>query len=162
MTKSQLVWGLAINLLASSLFVGLLLPLVRRLWAWMNRPSPLTPRDKGRLVEQIAMMEADLKKLNHYAEHAKDIFLLMIRLVVIDLFACVLFFYTVAVRPNTLGDLSSLATALSFMLATLTTTVIFYLSDRLSDQKINDQRAAVAGRIADAKRKLQAPINEHV
>jgi hypothetical protein len=156
MTKEQILWSLGINLFV--LVVGIVVsPLLKRLWERANQPRPLSPQDKGALVAQIGMMEADLEKLNHYAAHPKDIFLLLIKLSLIDVLVGVaavgifhFFPYSENGTPNPLG-------ILLVVVVVLFSALIFYLTHRLSDENIDEQRASVSVRIEDAKRKLNTP-----
>jgi hypothetical protein len=66
MTAAQIAWQVVIGLFL--LVVGMALqPLFKRAWGWLNRPTPLSPGDKGKLVEQIALVESELERLNHFA-----------------------------------------------------------------------------------------------
>src|SRR6266496_1048058 len=84
MTREQIIVNVVI-----AVFVGLFLivvgavlnPLLKRMWARMNRPSPLTPQTKGQLVTNLAMYEDSLERLNYLSTDAKDLFLYLIQLV---------------------------------------------------------------------------------
>jgi hypothetical protein len=158
MTKVQILWNLGLGLVL--FVVGLVLsPLLTRMWAWMNKPRPLTPQDKGALVAQVGMLEAEQAKLNHYKAHPKDIFLLLIQLALIDVLvgaSAVGTFHFYPFRedgnPNPLG-------VVMVVFVLLISFVIFYLTHRLSDKNIDTQITNVLYRIDEAKRKLNAPTN---
>jgi hypothetical protein len=74
MTREQIIWQIVIGLFL--LAVGAVLqPIFKRLWARMNRPSPLNPSEKGSPLTQITMQEQALERLNHFSTHSKDLFL---------------------------------------------------------------------------------------
>src|ERR1035441_9205947 len=84
MPREQIVWqvGIGLFLLAVGAVAG---PLLKRVWAWMNRPKPLTPQTKGQLVTSIAMQEKVLERLDYYSTHSKDLFLYFFQVAMIAL-----------------------------------------------------------------------------
>lgn len=63
MTHEQIIWQIGIGLFLIVLG-AVLVPLFKSAWAWMNRPTPLSSKDKGKLLEQITIQEHPLERLD--------------------------------------------------------------------------------------------------
>jgi hypothetical protein len=85
MTKAEIELGVVLMLVGAVLGT-ILTPLLNRLWAYMNRPVPLTPQTKGQLMVTIAMYEAQLERLVHLNTNAKDLALYMFQIVFLGSF----------------------------------------------------------------------------
>ena len=159
MTVEQIVWQILIGLFL--LAVGAILrPVFNRVWGWMNRPAPLSPRDKGKLVEQIATMENTLEELDHFTAHPKDLFLLMIQLLMGALLSCIVAVCLYVCKPAFLGFFRELDTLMIVFLAIMLCIAGILLAWRMSDRNIDALKSALRKRIDEARIKLNTPISE--
>jgi hypothetical protein len=149
MNKQQIIWQIVIGLLLLAWEV--LKPLLERMRAWVNRPSPLSPKDKGKLLEQILMQEQALERLNHFSQHPKDLFLFLYQVA-----GVALLFFMAAVCTQFYGGpgLLLLFVTLSAMMVLLG----ILEASRMSDKKIEATRAGIQKSIDDAKQKLNTPV----
>jgi hypothetical protein len=161
MTRDQIIWQVGIDLLM--VVVGMILqmflqPLFKRVWTRMNRPGPLTARDKGKLVEQITMQEHALERLNYFSSNPKDLFLYLysVALTALLLFIIALCFYLAIPKLP-------LALTLPLISILVSLSVLFFIMGvveaiRLSDDKIDAHKEIIRKSIEDAKKKLNTPV----
>jgi hypothetical protein len=154
MTKQQIIVTLIISIVATGL-IELLKPAFKALWAWMNRPTPLTLQGKVALANQVELQELQLERLNHLSRHSKDVYLYLFKLglaiFMLVSAAVFLFFYTVYEPLSTVLSLFLLFTALLFCF------VAFVEADRLSAKNIEATKAKVEKFISEGRAKLNIP-----
>jgi len=152
MTAAQIVWQIIIGLFL--LVMGSVLgTLFKKMWARMQRPTPLSPQDKGRLVEQIAMQEYELEKLNHFVAHPKDLFLFLFQLLIYVLLSFVASFVIYA-TPTLLGKFRYPDLTLMLLCGVLLCVACILLARYYSDKRIDANRRVIEKRIDEAKSKL--------
>lgn len=124
----------------------------------MNKPAPLSPRDKGTLVEQIATMEYGLEQLNYFGAHPKDLFLLLFQLLVGALLSCIIAVCLYAYHPAFLGVFLAADTLMLVLIAIILCLFGILFARRMSDKNIEANKDAIRKRIDEAKNKLNMPI----
>jgi hypothetical protein len=156
MTREQIIWQIAIGLFL--LVLGAVLgPLFKSAWAWMNRPTPLSPKDKGKLLEQITMQEQALERLNYFSSHSKDLFLYLYQVAITALLLLIAAVCIYAFLPLPRVEALLLCT---FMVAfsVLFCIMGFVEAGRMSDKKIDANKETIKKSIDEAKRKLNMPV----
>ncbi len=157
MTGAQVVWQVVIGLFLLAVW-EVVQPLFKKLWSRMNKPAPLSPRDKGNLVEQIATMEYGLEQLNHFAEHPKDLVLLLFQMLMGAFLSCIVAVCMYAYHPKFLGPLIGADILLLVLVAVVLCLSGILIARRMSDKNIDANRGALLKQINEAKSKLQTSI----
>jgi hypothetical protein len=153
MTREQILWGLGINLF--SLIVGATLaPLFKRVWEVVRTPGPLSPRDRGKLVEYIGTMEYELNRVEHFIQHPKDLYLLLFRLAMITVASSALAFTIYVAQPSFLGPFVGIEVVALLFVPLVVSLISIYIAYRFSDENIRTYRDAVRQRIEEARAKL--------
>jgi multisubunit Na+/H+ antiporter MnhG subunit len=153
MTREQIFWGLGINLFA--LVLGAILsPLFKRAWNAIRTPGPLSPRDRGKLVEYIGTMEYELNRTEHFIQHPKDLYLLLFRLTMITLASFTLAFTIYVSEPSFLGPFVKREVVALLFVPLFVSLLSIYIAYRFSDENIHTYRDAVRRRIEEARAKL--------
>lgn len=154
MKLGQIAWELGIGLFL--ILVGAVVsPLLGQLWKWMRRPGPLTPRDRGQLVEYVGTMEHELKRTEHFIKHPKDLYLLLFRVVMIAVASLTLAAAIYIFRPPLLGPYCGTEVLALLFLAFFASLTSIYIAYRFSDEKIHTYREGIQRRIEEAKAKLE-------
>jgi Trk-type K+ transport system membrane component len=155
--------------LGLKLMVGLVLmvvgavlgPLFKRIWEWMNRPTPLTPQTQGQLVTSRAMAQASLDRLNYLSTHPKDLFLYLVQLVMAALLfidmALLLYVSKQLAHNGTPADLSLVLILFVLVVAGVMCTIGLLEAGRLSDKKINPLKERIQKSIDEINNKLSPP-----
>jgi hypothetical protein len=159
LTAQQVLFQILIGLFL--IVVGAVLqPLFQRLWAWMHRPGPLSPRDKGKLVERIAMLQSQLEQTNHYIAHPKDVFVALFQLVMTT-FICVTAAFGIYVfQPRFMGIFLYPNMFLLIAFAVMLSVVGIFSVQNLSDKNIDAHKASIQKQIDEATRKLNTPVQD--
>ena len=153
MTREQIFWSLGINLFV--LIVGAILsPLFKRAWDAIRTTGPLTPRDRGKLVEYIAKMEIELERTERFIRHPKDLYLLLFRIAMITFASFTLAFALYAFQPSFLGPFVKLEVVMLLFLVVFASLISAWIAYQFSDENIRVYRDAVRQRIEEAKAKL--------
>jgi hypothetical protein len=130
--------------------VGMVLqPMLTKMWAHINKPAPLSPRQKGSLVEQLALLETTLETRDHYKKHPNDLLLAMFQMVFMEIILL-----TVAIcLPLYFPAL--IAFGVIFILVTLLFGVLgFIMAVQLSERNSESGRQKIVKSIAEIKGKL--------
>jgi len=156
--NTKLVWvyiGIGVT---ANLITGLLKPLLKVLWARMNKPAPLTLKDKVQLAEQIEMQKRYMERLNHLAANPKDLYLYLFQLALV-VFLCIsaaecLFIWGLiwGLKEAIVGVLVLFVFALALSIVALVE------AKRLSAKNIERTKATVQKSIDDATSKLNLPL----
>jgi hypothetical protein len=160
MSRVQIVGEILIGLFL--LIVGAVFgPLFKRLWQWFNRPSPLTPQTRGELTTQLAISEGALSRFNYLGSNQKDLFLYLIQLIFFVLF-CSIFAVMLYISPQlTPGDpyirLHLVAFYIFLILADLVCLLGMIEASKMSDKRLDGEKARVQKRIDDIKKLLNPP-----
>jgi uncharacterized membrane protein YagU involved in acid resistance len=156
MTPEQIIWQIGIGLFL--LVLGAVLgPLFKSSWAWMNRPTPLSPKDKGKLLEQITIREQALERMNYFSTHSKDLFLYLyqVSIVALLLFVVAMCVYAFIPLPRVEAFLLFIfLVALSVVFCIMG----FVEASRMSDKKIDAYKETIKKSIDEAKRRLNTPL----
>lgn len=130
--------------------VGMVLqPMLKKVWVHLNKPGPLSPREKGNLVEQLAQLEATLENRDHFKNHPNDLLLLMFQLVFLETILLSLAICLPLYFP------SFTAFGLIFiLLALLFGAVGFAMAVQLSERKSEGGRQKIVKSIADIRAKI--------
>ena len=158
MTRAEIIGSILINCFV--LIVGAICsPLLKKLWARMNRPSSLTPATKGQLTKLVAETELALEHLNYLDTHPKDLFLYFIGLVLTILFLAISA-AAIYVAPmyflHPYMNVRGLAIFLILALGDLLCIAGIVESSRLSDKRIQGQRDRLQNAIDETKKKLNS------
>jgi len=154
MTREQIVGEFVLGIVL--IIVGIVLqPLLKKIWAWMNKQGPLDAKSKGRLYESLSMTEDSLKRLDHLSAHPKDLFLYLIQLVLATFFSLIVAFCLYVFSRFMPAAPSYLPIILVFVcLAAVFCVVGLVEANRLSDKKIDDTRQGLQKTIDDIRKKL--------
>jgi hypothetical protein len=160
MTRAEVIASILINFLV--LTVGAASrPLLKKLWAKMNEPSPLTLQTRGQLISYLGFYEEALARLNHLATNTKDLFLYFMQL----LFAALCFSISAALayvlslvhwRSNYV-DAHLLVLILLLLPADGVCIVGWIQASKMSGKKIEVQKARILKNIADIQKRLNPP-----
>jgi hypothetical protein len=153
MTREQILWQIVIGLFLLVVW-ELFRPVLRIMWARMNRPRPLSPQDRGKLTEQLAMQERELERLNHFAAHPKDLFLFSLQLMMGAFLSLIVASYMYAYRPAFLGVFIDVDILGLGLVSTLLFIVAILWGRSMSDDNVDAARKKIQMRIDDAKKKL--------
>jgi hypothetical protein len=154
MKLGQIAWELGIGLFL--ILVGAVLsPLLGQLWKWMRTPGPLSPRDRGQLVEYVGTMEQELERTDHFIKHPKDLYLLLFRVAMITVPSLTLAAAIYIFRPPFLGPYGGSEVFALLFLAFCASLISIYIAYRFSDQKIHTYREEIRRRIEETKAKLE-------
>jgi hypothetical protein len=159
MTLKEIIGQILIGLF----LIGLgtfLQPYLKRFWAWMNRPRPLTPSQKGSLLTYIETQEQVLERLNHFGTSSKDLFLYLFQLAMMGvlLFMGAVFLYA---YQTTFYAEKFLLILLLISLSLVMFIAAFVEANRISDKNINAHKETIRKNIEEARRKLKMAPYDH-
>jgi len=168
MTHDQAVWSFAISLIVGLILIvvgAVLQPLLKRLWERINAPSPLTPQNRGQLMAQLLVWEAELERLDYLSTNAKELFLRLIQLAmaalllsIIALWLCVVrFLVTLAPPPLAPIDLLPVLALMVLTFAVAISLTAMLEAGRLSAKKIDATKKGVQRRIGEINHRLNPP-----
>jgi hypothetical protein len=160
MTSAEIIGDILIGVFL--LIVGAVSrPLFKKLWEWMNKPSPLSPQTKGQLTTSLAMSENALERLKYLDSHPRDLFLYLVALLFAVLFfsiSSVLIYLLPAFHLSSpYEDLRLAVLFLALVLADLFCIFGLVECSRFSEKKIKGQKDRVQKAIDDIKKSLTSP-----
>jgi Trk-type K+ transport system membrane component len=96
MTHEQIIGNVVISVVVGLFLIiigAILQPLLKKLWQRMNRAVPLTPQTRGQLLYNRTLWEAEIERLDYLSTHRKDLFLLLIQLMMVVLLTIIAAFW---------------------------------------------------------------------
>jgi hypothetical protein len=157
-TREQIAWNIGIGFVL--IIVGAVLhPLLRKAWSFLRKPAPLTPQNKGKLMEQLAFQEQELEKINRFVQSSKDLFLYLFQLSAVGAAFFVLALALGLLSYRFQGSALGIAIGLVF----LTMSVLFFAlairdSYRMADASIRNTKEKIEERIKEMKALLNIPV----
>jgi hypothetical protein len=164
MTREQIIGNVVISLIVGLFLIvmgAILQPLLKRLWQRMNRPMPLTPQTRGQLLLNRTIWEGEIERLDYLSTHKKDLFLLLIQLMMAVLIASVaafwLYVFRQLFREGPPADFILLVIVILLTFAGVVAGVGLWQAGRLSDKKIEATKGSIQKRIDEIDRQLNPP-----
>jgi uncharacterized integral membrane protein len=167
MTHQQIIGEVVIALVVGLFLLvmgAVLQPLFKKMWGWINRPSPLTPQTKGQLVTSLEVAKDSLERLNYFSTHSKDLFLYLIQLVMAALLLLTTASAVYVVRlfsqslPTGYIDLPLLAVVVLLALTGVLCALGLVEAGRMSDKKIDATKNSIQKNINEINRRLNPPV----
>jgi ABC-type bacteriocin/lantibiotic exporter with double-glycine peptidase domain len=154
MTREQVIWNFAIGVILI-VFGAAMRPVFKQIWKFLNRPSPLTPQTKGKLMEELTNQQNELNRVNKVTQSSQNLFLHLFQLLVIGL---ILFFISLVLFVfKNYYPLMWLASFLFFAFSIGLLSAAVKDSFKLSDTAIQGTRQKIAKRISEIKALLDIP-----
>ena len=130
--------------------VGMVLqPALKKIWARINKPGPLSPREKGSLVEQLAYLETSLENRDHYKNHPNDLLLANFQMVFM-----LMILLSLAICLPLYFPFFKVFGLIFIVLALVFGVIGFVMAIQLSERNSERGRQKIIKNIADIKAKL--------